>query len=213
MAKKTKNDNVQYVRKETFWLGTLLALAVGFFGGVMFAVLKSDTAAVPVAGRPQTQAPQAPAASPARPNMIASLEDETVKNPQNTKVWIQLGNEYFDSSQHEKAIWAYRKALELNPNDARALYLGAEALLALGKKERAALWAGRALSIDPEDPYLSYGLACFNSRLGEKAKALEYFEMALDAGFAHREWIENDSDLDPIRKHPRFRKLVSRLQG
>ena len=38
MAKKSKNDNVQYVRKETFWLGTLLALAVGFFGGVMFAV-------------------------------------------------------------------------------------------------------------------------------------------------------------------------------
>ncbi len=102
--------------------------------------------------------------------------------------------------------------LELNPNDARALYLGAEALLALGKKERAALWAGRALSLDPEDPYLSYGLACFNSRLGEKAKALEYFEMAVDAGFAHREWIENDTDLDPIRKHPRFRELVSRLQ-
>ena len=33
MAKKTKNDSAQFVRKETFWLGTLLALAVGFFGG------------------------------------------------------------------------------------------------------------------------------------------------------------------------------------
>jgi cytochrome c-type biogenesis protein CcmH/NrfG len=116
MAKKTKNDNAQYVRKETFWLITLLALAVGFFGGVLFAVLKSDSGAVP--GRPQAQAPQAQVATPARTNMIVSLEDETAKNPQNTKAWIQLGNEYFDSDQYEKAIWAYRKSLELEPNSA-----------------------------------------------------------------------------------------------
>ena len=83
MAKKTKNDKAQYVRKETFWLATLLALALGFFGGVMFAVLKSDSGAAP--GRPQAQASQAQVATPARPNMIASLEDETAKNPQNTK--------------------------------------------------------------------------------------------------------------------------------
>ena len=32
MAKQTKNANVQYVRKETFWLGALLALAIGRIG-------------------------------------------------------------------------------------------------------------------------------------------------------------------------------------
>ena len=116
--KDTKNDKAQFVRKETFWLGTLLALALGFFGGVLFAVLKSDTGALPAAGRPQVQAPPPQAASPARPNLIASLEDETARNPQNTRAWIQLGNEYFDSGQHEKSIWAYRKALELDPNNA-----------------------------------------------------------------------------------------------
>jgi cytochrome c-type biogenesis protein CcmH/NrfG len=116
MAKKQQKDNAQYVRKETFWLGTLLALAVGFFGGVMFAVLKSDSGVV--ARTPQARVQQAPVATPARPDMVASLEDETAKNPQNTNAWIQLGNEYFDSNQHEKAIWAYQKALELDPNNA-----------------------------------------------------------------------------------------------
>jgi len=52
MAKQSKKADSQHVRKETFWLVTLLALAVGFFGGVMFGVFKSDTAAVP--GRPAT---------------------------------------------------------------------------------------------------------------------------------------------------------------
>ncbi len=148
MAKKTKNDKAQYVRKETFWLATLLALALGFFGGVMFAVLKSDSGAAP--GRPQAQAPQAQAATPARPNMIASLEDETAKNPQNTKAWVQLGNEYFDASEHEKAIWAYRKALELNPNDANVWTDLGVMYRRSGKPQDAIQAFDKAIEIDPK---------------------------------------------------------------
>jgi cytochrome c-type biogenesis protein CcmH/NrfG len=116
MAKQSKSDTNQYVRKETFWLATLLALAVGFFGGVMFAIFKSDNVAVP--GRPQAQAPQTQAPDPGLSNMIAALEKETQANPTNAKAWIELGNSYFDTSQHEKSIQAYRKALELDPNNA-----------------------------------------------------------------------------------------------
>ena len=148
MAKKKEKDNTQYVRKETFWLGTLLALAVGFFGGVMFAVLKSDTGTAP--RMPQGQAPQAQVATPARPDMIASLEDETAKNPQNTKAWIQLGNEYFDSSQHEKAIWAYRKALELDPNNAN-VWTDIGVMYRRSNKPQEALQAfDKAIEVDPK---------------------------------------------------------------
>jgi len=121
MAKQTKNVDNQYVRKETFWLVSLLALAVGFFAGVMFAVFKSDNVAVPgqpQAQVPQTQAPQSQAADPGRLNMIAALEKETRDNPSNVKSWIELGNSYFDAGQHEKSIQAYRKALEIDPNNA-----------------------------------------------------------------------------------------------
>ena len=148
MAKKTKNDNAQYVRKETFWLITLLALAVGFFGGVMFAVLKSDSGAVP--GRPQAQAPQAQVPTPARTNMIASLEDETAKNPQNTKAWVQLGNEYFDSDQYEKAIWAYRKSLELEPNRANVWTDLGVMYRRSGKPQEALQAFDKAIEADPK---------------------------------------------------------------
>ncbi|CAB1065322.1 hypothetical protein D1BOALGB6SA_10119 [Olavius sp. associated proteobacterium Delta 1] len=148
MAKNKQKDNAQYVRKETFWLGALLALAVGFFGGVMFAVLKSDSGAIP--GRPQAQAPQAQVATPARPNMIASLEDETAKNPQNTKAWVQLGNEYFDSSQHEKAIWAYRKALELDSNNANVWTDLGVMYRRSGKPQEALQAFDKAIEVDPK---------------------------------------------------------------
>ena len=125
MAKQSKKQSInvdnQYVRKETLYLVSLLALAVGFFGGVMFAVYKSDSTPVPgtsMGPAPQAQAPQPQAADPGRLSMIAELEKETQANPANEKAWIELGNAYFDTGQHEKSIQAYRRALEINPNNA-----------------------------------------------------------------------------------------------
>jgi len=114
MAKKSNIDSAQYVRKETLWLFTLLALAVGFFGGVMFGVFKSDTAAVPE--RPAPSPARAPDSD--RAGMIAALEKETSANPNNYEAWVELGNSYFDSDQYEKSIGAYRKALEIKPDNA-----------------------------------------------------------------------------------------------
>ena len=116
MAKQSKETANQYVRKETFWLVTLLALAVGFFAGVMFAIFKSDNVVVP--GQPQAQVSQPQAPDPGRLEMIAALEKETRDNPTNARAWIELGNSYFDTGQPEKSIRAYRRALEINPNNA-----------------------------------------------------------------------------------------------
>jgi len=41
--------------------------------------------------------------------------------------------------------------------------------------------------------------------------AVGYFEKALDAGFAHKEWVLHDSDFDSIRDDPRFKTLVGRM--
>jgi cytochrome c-type biogenesis protein CcmH/NrfG len=148
MAKKTKSDGAQYVRKETFWLGTLLALAVGFLGGVLFSVFKSDTSAVPVPIPAQEQ--QAEVAQPDRSRMITALEDETAKNPLNLEAWIQLGNVYFDSNQHEKAIQAYQKALELNPADANVWTDLGIMYRRSGNPQKAIECFDKAIAVDPK---------------------------------------------------------------
>jgi cytochrome c-type biogenesis protein CcmH/NrfG len=110
MTAKAKLIDGQYVRKEMFFLVTLLALAVGFFGGVVFAVFKSDS---------KVPGPSAPAqtAAPVGSDRIAALEQETQANPNNANTWTELGNAYFDSDQYEKAISAYKKSLEIEPNN------------------------------------------------------------------------------------------------
>jgi len=113
MAKQQKTGQGQYVRKETFLMVTLLALAVGFFGGVVFAVFKSDSKAPG-----QTAPAQSVAPTESESDRIAVFERETQANPTDANAWTELGNAYFDSNQFEKSISAYKKSLELNPDNA-----------------------------------------------------------------------------------------------
>jgi len=114
MARQQKIIEGNYVRKETFLIVTLLALAVGFFGGVVFTVFKSD---LKISGQsaPMQAPPQA--AAPVGADRIAALERQTEANPANAQAWAELGNAYFDSNEYEKSIGAYRKSLELDPSN------------------------------------------------------------------------------------------------
>lgn len=121
--------------------------------------------------------------------------------------------------QREKAEDAYRrtlakvrKQLDLNPDDSRAIYLGATALMELGSPSEGLEWARRSYDLDPDDPYIVYGIACFHSRMGMIEEAVAFFEQAVRAGFSHVEWIRNDSDFDPIRDHPRFMAALRQLE-
>jgi cytochrome c-type biogenesis protein CcmH/NrfG len=63
----------------------------------------------------------APLAANGRAREIPTLEAMVAQDPKNVKTWIQLGNDYFDTHQAQKAIDAYGKALELQPDDPNVL--------------------------------------------------------------------------------------------
>ncbi|MGH7536995.1 MAG: TPR end-of-group domain-containing protein [Gemmatimonadales bacterium] len=69
----------------------------------------------------------------------------------------------------------------------------------------------RALAIDPEDSGMLYNAACFYCVQGERDAALTRLEKAVQLGFGLRGWIENDSDLAPLRDDPRFQAALDRL--
>ena len=110
-----------------------------------------------------------------------------------------------------RALKLIEQRLELNPDDARAANLGAATLAAIGDKERAMEFAERSLAIDPDDPMLLYNVACTYCVLGEPERALTYLERAVDKGFGHKEWIDHDSDLNPIRETTRFKAIAQAM--
>ena len=104
------------------------------------------------------------------------------------------------------------KHIELNPDDVRALYLGAITQITLGNKEIGLEWANNALAAEPDDPGVIYNVACCYSLLGKNDGAIDLLEKAIDNGFGQKEWIENDSDLDPLRDDPKFRLIIEKLE-
>ncbi len=141
---KTEQPNLNaYVRKETALLMALLALAVGFFGGVFFGVYKSGPS---VAGMPGG----GPAMKRDFSGEIAVLEKRTREEPSNVNAWTDLGNLYFDAEQYEKSIQAYRKALDLKPDNADVWTDMGVMQRKAGRSEEAVKAFDRAIAVNPK---------------------------------------------------------------
>jgi serine/threonine protein kinase/Tfp pilus assembly protein PilF len=124
---------------------------------------------------------------------------------------VGLGQKAEAEAAQRRALQIVEKHLELHPDDARALYMGATSLCALGERQRALECARRALSIEPDDPGVLYNVACNYSNLGRPEEAIDCLEKAINNGFGFKQWIEHDTDLDPLRANPRFQALLKRL--
>ena len=85
---------------------------------------------------------------------------------------------------YRRAFQLIEERLELNPDDARALILGAVA--SLGEQTKALDFVGRALAVDPDDAGVLYNIACAYASLGKPDDAISALERAVDKGYAHR---------------------------
>jgi len=48
--------------------------------------------------------------------------------------------------------------------------------------------------------------------VGKHEEAIQALEQAVEHGFRTKGWVEHDTDLDPLREHPRFKTLLERLK-
>ena len=122
-----------------------------------------------------------------------------------------LGMNGEKEAQLRRGLGLMESSLELNPDDARAANLAAGVFGALGDSENAIKYAERSLAIDPEDPMLLYNVACMYASLGRTDQAISCLERAVDKGFGHKEWIDNDPDLNSIRSSPKYQSIVDAI--
>jgi adenylate cyclase len=112
----------------------------------------------------------------------------------------------------QEGVVRAERELALHPENPRPAYLGAGGLVVLGETDRAKEWAERALVIDPDDGLAQYNVACFCSLVGEHERAIDLLlDLLPRATHERKKWILHDSDLDPIRRHPRFANVLEMI--
>jgi cytochrome c-type biogenesis protein CcmH/NrfG len=65
----------------------------------------------------------------------------------------------------------------------------------------------------PQDAHLRFHFACSLAATGQLEKAAEALEMALDLGYRDVQWVSEEPQLEPLRKHPAFRRIRARLKN
>ena len=116
----------------------------------------------------------------------------------------------------EEARKAYEEQLRATPDDpARRLALGLS-LAYLGRKEEAIREGERGVALAPvskdglNGPYYQHQLARIYMLVGEPEKALDQIEPLLKIPYVLSPgWLKIDPNFDPLRKNPRFQKLVA----
>jgi TolB-like protein/Tfp pilus assembly protein PilF len=130
-----------------------------------------------------------------------------------------LGQVYEDLGRAEEARVMRRRAinnadehLKVNPDDVRAYYMSANAMVALGEVERGLDRTRLALKLDPSDCMALYNAGCVFAMSGRIEEALENLERSVNVGNIQYRYFQNDSNLNPLRSHPRFQALMAMLE-
>lgn len=149
------------VSTQTLVVAVVVALAVGFFGGVIYSSMHDGGRAVGVAssgtqGARTSMPPDAGQAqgqvglNPQQASAILSLEQRVASNANDAEAWVQLGNTYFDTDNFVKAINAYNHYLTLQPNNANVLTDLGIMYRNNGQSDEAITSFDRALAVDPK---------------------------------------------------------------
>jgi adenylate cyclase len=126
------------------------------------------------------------------------------------QIYHSMGKYKQEREAARRGIERARAMLELNPDDNRAYNMGAFALLRLGQRDEGMKWMEASLSKAPRDSIVIYNAACFYALADEVDKSLDCLENCyFRVGGLNREWLVHDSDLDNVRDHPRFAKLLA----
>ena len=66
----------------------------------------------------------------------------------------------------------------------------------------------KVLDAEPDNQIALYNMACVKAIEKDSAKAIEWLQKAIDAGYDDFEWMEKDTDLDNIREDEQYKELV-----
>jgi serine/threonine protein kinase/Flp pilus assembly protein TadD len=133
-----------------------------------------------------------------------------------TQTYALRGDRTRARAYADTARFEFEQALKTTPDDAQGHALLGVALAYLGRKAEAIREGERGVALVPISrdayggPYIQLQLVRIYTLVGEQEKALDQLEPLLRIPFyLSPGWLKIDPTFDPLRKNPRFQKLVN----
>lgn len=111
-----------------------------------------------------------------------ALQEVVQLNPRHRIAWGQLGELWLTMGHGEKALHAFRKALELKDDDVDVLNGAVMAAYETGDVEAALQWAQRAIDLAPDDRQTRYNYAVLLLAVGRGDDAASMLRPLVESG-------------------------------
>jgi tetratricopeptide (TPR) repeat protein len=69
----------------------------------------------------------------------------------------------------------------------------------------------KLVKLQPANATAHYNLACSLALVKRNAAALDELRRAIELGYRDFDWMQQDPDLEALKKHPAFRSLLTQL--
>lgn len=167
------------MKAPTSFASLIAVFVAGFVAGIVFSAWKLGKTEVPLVAQPPAAKEQD--AQEQLRKKVAGLEQMLSVNPNNVKVLVQLGNDYFDLHNYGQAIEQYRKALKIDPKDPDVLTDLGIAYRRTGKPQDAVQSFRKGLEVDPDHAMALFNLGIvLRDDLKDYPGALEAWETFLE---------------------------------
>lgn len=172
------------------WLGLVLVIVAAIVGGMLAVrafTAQTDKAQEIAAQYDATAKEGRGSQQQTTERVITSLQQALDKNSQNPETWAVLGAAFLqrvrengDPANYARAERAYQKALELDPNNFRAISGMGGLAMARHQFRDAVTWGERGVKINPDNAGIYGLLGDAHLELGQYDTAFEYFQKMVD---------------------------------
>ncbi|HEY6189955.1 MAG TPA: tetratricopeptide repeat protein [Pyrinomonadaceae bacterium] len=144
--------------------------------------------------------------------------DESIKyskraleiEPNNFVSHLNLGDAYEGKGMYDQSIAEYQRAREIHSASWDPIASLGHVYALAGRRADAEKMLMMMQELAKKDKRALYGVAAIYTALGDKGKAFEWLEKALEAKAAMPRNLRYDPDIDVLRADPRFKELLQR---
>jgi tetratricopeptide (TPR) repeat protein len=111
-------------------------------------------------------------------------------------------------SRHQEATWAFKRSLQLIPDDIHVRLALAWCLKRSDQLDQAIETLQEAVRIEPGAAILHYNLACYWSLAHNRRRALQHLANALQIDGNFLDFVGDEPDFAPLRHDPLFQNLT-----